>query len=104
MSEADTEAAALRARLRVERDDGRSRYEGLLDGELTTVIDFHHDGDVLVVTHTGTEPRWRGRGLAGETTRQALLDVRAAGWRVRPICPFTADYLDSHPEVGDLRA
>ena len=104
MSEADAEAADLRARLRVGRDDARSRYEGRLDGELTTVIDFHRDGDVLVVTHTGTEPRWRGRGLAGETTRQALLDVRDAGWRVRPICPFTADYLDNHPEVRDLRA
>lgn len=28
MSKVDGEAEALRARLRVERDDGRSRYEG----------------------------------------------------------------------------
>lgn len=104
MSEVDAEAEGLRARLRVERDDGHSRYEGRLDGALATVIEFHRDGDVLVVTHTGTEPQWRGRGLAGETTRQALLDVREAGRRVRPVCPFTADYLDSHAEVRDLRA
>lgn len=68
------------------------------------MIDFHRDGDVLVVTHTGTEPQWRGRGLAGETTRHALLDIREAGWRVRAVCPFTADYLDSHAEVRDLQA
>ena len=90
--------------LEVVRDDARSRYEGYLDGELTTVIDFRRQGDVLTVTHTGTEPRWRGRGLAGETTRLALADVRTAGLRVRPVCPFTADYLDQHPEVADLRA
>ncbi len=88
----------------VVRDDERSRYEGRLDGELTTVIDFTRDADVLTVTHTGTEPRWRGRGLAGETTRLALEDVRAAGLRVIPVCPFTVDYFDQHPDVADLRA
>jgi len=92
------------APLQVVRNDERSRYEGRVGDELTTVVDFRRDGDVLVVTHTGTEPRWRGRGLAGETTRQALEDVRAQGLRVQPWCPFTADYLDAHPEVADLRA
>lgn len=90
--------------LEVVRNDASSRYEGRIGGELTTVVDFRRRGDVLVVTHTGTEPRWRGRGLAGETTRQALEDVREQGLRVQPVCPFTADYLDTHPEVADLRA
>ena len=104
MSVPDSRDAGGAAGLQVVRNDDRSRYEGHLDGELTTVIDFRRQGDVLVVTHTGTEPRWRGRGLAGETTRLALEDVRAAGLRVTPVCPFTADYLDQHPDVADLRA
>jgi predicted GNAT family acetyltransferase len=90
--------------LQVVRNDERSRYEGRVGDVLTTVIDFRRDGDVLAVTHTGTEPDWRGRGLAGETTRLALADVRAQGLRVQPWCPFTADYFDAHPEVADLRA
>ena len=90
--------------LEVVRNDERSRYEGRVGDELTTVIDFRRRGDVLAVTHTGTEPAWRGRGLAGETTRLALEDVRAQGLRVQPWCPFTADYFDGHPEVADLRA
>jgi len=90
--------------LRVVRDDERSRYGGRLGDELVTVVDFHRQGDVVVVTHTGTEPRWRGRGLAGETTRQVLADVRASGLRVRAVCSFTADHLDAHPELDDLRA
>ncbi len=90
--------------LQVVRDDDRGRYEGHLDGELTTVIDFRRDGDVLGFTHTGTEPRFRGRGLAGETTRLALADVRRQGLRVRPLCPFTVDYVEKHPEVADLLA
>ena len=88
----------------VVRNDERSRYEGRIGDVLTTVIDFHRQGDVLAVTHTGTEPRWRGRGLAGETTRLALADVRAQGLRVQPSCPFTVGYFATHPEVADLRA
>ena len=99
MSEPSSELA-----LEVVRNDERSRYEGRLDDELVTVIDYDEEDDVLVVTHTGTEPRWRGRGLAGKTTRLALADVRARGLRVQPVCTFTAHYLDTHPEVADLRA
>jgi len=90
--------------LEVVRNDERSRYEGRIHGELTTVIDFRRHGNVLAVTHTGTEPPWGGRGLAAETTRLALEDVRQQGLRVQPYCPFTADYFDQHPEVADLRA
>ena len=90
--------------LQVRRHDAGSRYEGRLAGELATVIDFRRDGEVLAFTHTGTEPQWRGRGLAAEITRQALEDVRAQGLRVQPACWFTAAYFDEHPEVADLRA
>lgn len=90
--------------LRVSRDDDGCRYTGHLDGELATVIDFTRHGDVLTFTHTGTEPRFRGRGLAGETTRQAFADVRAAELAVEPLCSFTVTYFAEHPEVADLRA
>jgi predicted GNAT family acetyltransferase len=97
----DAEAASA---LRVVRNDDQARYEGHIEGELTTVVDFRRHGDVLVVTHTGTEPHWRGHGLASETTRLALEDVRREGLRVQPVCPFTVDYVEQHPEVQDLLA
>jgi predicted GNAT family acetyltransferase len=87
----------------VRRDDERSRYEGWADEEIVSVMEYQRRGDVLVITHTGTEPAARGRGRAGELTEQALADVRAQGWRVHPICPFTVEYLDAHPEHDDLR-
>jgi len=88
----------------VRRNDEQSRYEGRLDGALVTVIDFFRDGDVLVVTHTGTRIGFRGRGFASQITSQALDDVRAEGWQVRPRCSFTIDFLDEHPEYAGLRA
>jgi predicted GNAT family acetyltransferase len=84
--------------------EDRSRYEGHLDGRLTTVVDVDRRGDVLVVTHTGTEPEFRGQGLAGRTTEQVLADARSRGWKVDAVCPFTDHYLQTHPELADLRA
>lgn len=100
----DTDATSPTPDLQVTFVEERSRYEGHLDGRLTTVVDVVRRGDVLAVTHTGTEPEFRGRGLAGQTTEQVLADVRARGLKVEPLCPFTEHYLDTHPEVVDLRA
>ena len=73
----------------VTRDDALSRYEGRVDGELVTVIDFIRTRDVLDITHTRTRVRCRGQGLAGKVTEAALADIRAEGWKVRPTCAFT---------------
>ena len=86
------------------RNDARSRYEGRVDGEVVTVLDFVRHGDVLNLTHTGTEPAFRGRGLASAVTEAALDDVRRRGEKIRPSCPFAAGFLQDHPEYADLRA
>lgn len=89
--------------LAVNRHAQLSRYEARLGTELVTVIDFTPSGDTLVVTHTGTASKWRGHGYAAQTTEAMLNDVRASGARVRPVCPFTVDFLNAHPEYDDLR-
>ncbi|MBP9522437.1 MAG: N-acetyltransferase, partial [Ottowia sp.] len=45
-----------------------------------------------------------GQGLGTELARFALQDIRAGGERVKPSCPFVADYMDRHPDTADLRA
>ena len=90
--------------IRVTRDDERSRYEGRLeDGELVSVIGFNRIGDVVDITYTGTKRRHRGQRFASSITQQALEDIRAEGWKVRPTCWYTAKYLDEHPDYADLR-
>lgn len=90
--------------VRTSRDDERSRYEGSVDGQVVSVLAFVRQGDVLLLTHTGTEPEYRGRGLASVVTAAALDDVRARGEKVRAACPFAVEFLDEHPEYADLVA
>ncbi len=85
------------------------RYEARVGTDLVTVIDFTvGDGEAgaetLVITSTRTDPQWRGRGYAGRTTAAMLDAVRAAGGTVRPVCPFTVDFMAAHPEYDDLRS
>ncbi|SEQ16137.1 GNAT family N-acetyltransferase [Microlunatus flavus] len=86
----------------VTRDDERSRYEGRIDGQVVSVLAFVRQGEVLLLTHTGTEPEFRGRGLASVVTAAALDDARRRGEKVRPSCPFAVDFLEEHPEYADL--
>ena len=102
MSSDGTEDAT--GEVRVTRDDTRSRYEGRIGDTLVAVADFHLLGNAVVITHTGTEPEWRGQGVAGQLTRQALDDIRASGRRVQPVCPYTQHYIEEHPAYADLLA
>ena len=90
--------------LRVEVTDAREagRFEARVDGALGAYAEYHRRGDHLVFTHTVTEPDWGGRGLASALAAGAMEQVRAAGERVVPRCPFIADWLHRHPEATDL--
>jgi hypothetical protein len=102
MSSNDTADAT--AEVRVTRNDTRSRYEGRIGDTLVGVADFHLVGNTVVITHTGTDPEWRGQGVAGQLTRRALDDIRAGGQRVQPVCPYTEHYIEEHPAYADLLA
>ncbi|MFF1480138.1 GNAT family N-acetyltransferase [Streptomyces sp. NPDC058301] len=56
----------------------------------------------IAFTHTETDPRFAGRGLAGRLARGALDDARARGLRVLPYCPFIRGWIGKHPEYTDL--
>lgn len=88
----------------VRKDEDRSRYELLLDGELVGIADYHDTGRALVFPHTEIDPRHRGKGLGEILVRGALDDVRAAGRTVVPSCWFVREFLDGNPAYADLRA
>ena len=88
----------------VHHDAERSRYELLVDGRLVGVADYRDRGDALVFHHTEIDPARRGAGLGAELVRHALDEVRARGRRIVPTCWFVAEFVEHHPEYGDLLA
>ncbi|HWE58033.1 MAG TPA: GNAT family N-acetyltransferase [Acidimicrobiales bacterium] len=81
-----------------------SRYELVVDGEVAGIADYTLEGDRLVIPHTEIDARRRGRGLGAVMVQGVLEDVRASGRTVVPLCWYVAQYIDEHPEFGDLVA
>jgi predicted GNAT family acetyltransferase len=96
----DTTASSVH----VEHRPAQRRFV-LLDGddELAHTEYVERDG-LWVFTHTYTEKHARHAGRAGQVVNGALNMARAAGMRIRAVCPFVADYLQQHPDYRDLVA
>jgi len=79
------------------------RYELWLGDRLAGHISYVRSDRVIALTHTEVEPDLHEH--AGEVlVRRALDDVRRRGARVKPLCPFVADYMVRHPETRELLA
>jgi uncharacterized protein len=84
--------------------DNRSelRYEIRVDGELAGTIRYTLAPGAITLVHTEVEPRHEGEGVGSALVKGALDDIRARDLRLRPLCPFVAEYLRRHPEYDTL--
>ncbi|WP_377267035.1 GNAT family N-acetyltransferase [Peterkaempfera sp. SMS 1(5)a] len=86
----------------VERADHRNRYEILVDGRLAGFTEYRDRDQQRVFFHTEIDEAYAGQGLASVLVREALTDVRNAGKRIVPVCPYVAKYLQSHDDFTDI--
>ncbi|MEU9131065.1 GNAT family N-acetyltransferase [Kitasatospora sp. NPDC048540] len=79
-----------------------SRFEISDDGELAGFAEYHRYENEIAFIHTEIDPRFGGRGLAGQLARAALDTAREQGLAVLPYCPFIRGWIGKHPEYTDL--
>jgi hypothetical protein len=80
----------------------KARFEILADGEVAGFVLYHLRGHEIAFTHTETDDRFRGHGLASQLVRTALDEARARHLAVLPYCPFVRSWITEHPEYADL--
>ena len=81
----------------------RNRYEIATGGETVGVLDYRLGDSEIAFVHAEVDPAHGGQGLGSTLAREALDDARRRDLKVRPLCPFVADYVTRHPdEYGDL--
>jgi predicted GNAT family acetyltransferase len=79
------------------------RYEARdADGNVLGFSAYRRSGDTVVFTHTEVDDAQEGKGVGSVLVRGALDDVRRAGRKIRPLCPFVKAYVDRHEEYADL--
>lgn len=86
----------------VEHDEPGHRYVLRVGGEKVGTLTYSVGGDRVVLEHTLVDEDRQEKGLGSQLVRHALDDVRAAGRRVVPQCPFVRSYVERHPEYADL--
>lgn len=85
------------------RNDERRELSAVVDGRVAVLMEFMQTPELVIFTHTDTDPSFKGQGVASLLARWALDDARARGYAVLPVCPFVSAFIDRHPdEYGDL--
>lgn len=85
-------------------DHARRRYD--LSDETGPVAHalYEERGDRLAIYHTEVARSLRGRGIGGELVARVLDEIRQAGKKVIPACPFVREYIAQNPDYRDLAA
>ena len=77
------------------------RYELVVDGHLAATY-YKIEGAVITFIHTEVPDELAGKGIGSRLVKGALDQVRAAGLKVIPECPFVKAYIGKHSEYADL--
>ncbi|SDD75612.1 bifunctional pirin family protein/GNAT family N-acetyltransferase [Glycomyces harbinensis] len=85
----------------VRRVDAERLYEIAVDGARAGLTAYRDRGDQRIFYHTEVDKAFARKGLASTLVERALLDARAAGKRIVPVCPYVARFVKKHPEFDD---
>lgn len=85
----------------IRHDAAHSRFIADTEGG-DAVLEYIRDGHRITFTHTGVPPEAEGKGIGGALARAGLDYAQTEGLRVRPACPFVADFVKRHPEYQAL--
>ena len=88
--------------LEVADNPDKARFEILADGELAGFVQYHLRGNEIALTHTETDDRFRGHGLAGRLVQSTLDAARERHLSVLPYCPYVRRWIAGHPAFVDL--
>jgi len=89
----------------ITREDKPSggRYVARIEGKPEAEMTFSKAGEkILIIDHTGVPDELGGLGVGKALVEYMVMDVRARGLKIIPLCPFTKATLVKHPEWQDI--
>jgi uncharacterized protein len=88
--------------LQVTDHPDQARFEIRADGKLAGFVQYQMRGQEIAFTHTQTEDRFRGQGIAGRLVQATLDQARDRNLAVLPYCPFVKGWITGHREYAGL--
>jgi uncharacterized protein len=79
------------------------RYVARIEGKPEAEMTFSRAGEkILIIDHTAVPQELGGMGVGKALVEHMVMDVRARGLRIVPLCPFTRATLEKHKEWQDI--
>jgi predicted GNAT family acetyltransferase len=85
----------------VQNNPAQKRYQLEAEGHIAATY-YELSDRVITFVHTEVPPELGGKGIGSKLIKGALDQVRAAGLKVVPRCPFVKAYIEKHPDYADL--
>lgn len=79
-------------------NEAAGQFEAYQGDQQIGLIAYDDDGKALLFMHTEVPAAYGNQGVAEKLTREAFEQVKAAGKRVVPLCPYTQAFIRKHPE------
>lgn len=76
-----------------------AKIDGMPDAEMTY---SRASETLIIIDHTGVPDALRGMGVGVKLVERAVLDARASGTKIMPLCPFAKAQIQRHKEWQDV--
>ncbi len=86
----------------IKHNPEEERFEAIANQEVIGVVNYYQEDDIVIVTHTGVETKYEGRGIAAALTKEMLFYITVNNLKVNPLCSYTKVYIERHPEYQNL--
>lgn len=78
-------------------------YTAHIEGMPTSELTYSRTTPTLIIIdHTGVPDALRGMGVGVKLVERAVVDARAAGTKIFPLCPFAKAQIQRHAEWQDV--
>lgn len=86
-----------------ERGDTKGRYVARAPGKPEAEMTYSIvNAAMIIIDHTEVPDAWRGMGVGKALVERGVLDARARGVQIVPLCPFAKAQIAKTPEWRDV--
>lgn len=89
--------------IKFEETGSGGRYFYQAEGRSVAEMTFSNTGEtMIIVDHTEVLEAYKGEGIGLMLLTRAVEDIRGAGKKIIPLCPFANAHFHRHPEWKDV--
>lgn len=86
----------------LEETDSKGRYVYREGGNAAEMTFSKAGSGLIIIDHTEVPAAFRGQGVGAALVGRAVIDARATGRRITPLCPFAAEQFRRHSDWADV--